>query len=232
MKTLTNRIALTLLASALVTGCGSGGGGGAAAPAGPVASTLTFPLQSAYKTYTANGETRNFTVSGSCSGSGSLTSAPATTPATFEGVPALSAATTITMSLSAPCAPSGAATSTDYYDSNYTPLGSVGVDYGVYSALNIPLSVTVGGTAIVGTENLYSNSTKTVGAGRQDISYVIEADTSTTAIVNLISKYYDAAGILTATEQGRYRITSVGALVRVSGDIQYASGQHLIMTFN
>lgn len=220
---------------ALLTGCSGGGGGGAAAPAGPVTSTLSFPLQTAYKTLVANGLTKSFTVSGTCSGSGSRTIAPATTAATFEGVAGFSAVTTINISLTN-CTPATTAqTSTNYCDNNYVPLGfnSVGVNYGVFlTPPTIPASVTVGGTGVVGTLTLYTNSTKATGNGRIDQSYVIEADTSTTAIVNLIAKLYNAAGTLTATEQGRHRITATGALTPVSVDIQYANGSIMILTYN
>lgn len=229
--------ALALFTSALLIGCSGGGGGGAAAPAGPVTSTLSFPLQSAYKTLLANGLTKTFTVSGTCSGTGSKTSAPATTAATFEGVAGFSAVQSFTLSYTN-CTPASSATTfTSYYDSNYVPLGfnSVGVNYGVWlTPPTIPPSVAVGGTAIVGTETLYTDSTKATGNGRIDQSYVIEADTSTTAIANLIAKIYNAAGTLTATEQDRFRIAATGALTPVSVDIQYANGSttHLVWTYN
>jgi len=63
-------------------------------------------------------------------------------------------------------------------------------------------------------------------------SYVVEADTATTAIVNLIGKIYTAAGTLSATEQDRYRIAATGALVPVSADILYSTGTHLVFTYN
>lgn len=229
---------LAIITSAMLTGClGGGGGGGAAAPAGPVTSTLSFPLQSAYKTTVANGLTKTFTISGTCSGSGSITRAPATTAATFEGVAGFSAAATINYTYTN-CTPATTAqTATSYFDSSYVPLGnnSVGVNYGVYlTPPIIPTSVIVGGTAIVGTETLYTDSTKATGNGRVDASYVIEADTSTTAIANLIAKIYNAAGTLIATEQDRYRIAATGALTPVSVDIQAANGSttHLVWTYN
>lgn len=219
-----------------LSGC-SGGGGGGSAPAGPVTSTLSFPLQSAYKTLVANGLTKTFTVSGTCSGTGSKTSAPATTAATFEGVAGFSAVGTLTMSLSNCTPASTAQTYTGYFDSNYVPLGmnSVGVNYGVYlTPPTIPTSVTVGGTAIYGTETLYTDSTKATGNGRVDGSYVIEAETSTTAIVNLIGKIYNAAGTLIVTEQDRFRIAATGALTPISSDLQYANGSttHFVLTYN
>ncbi len=97
--------ALPLLLAGL-SGCGGGGGGGGA-PAGPVTSTLSFPVQSAVNSLIANGSTKNFTITGDCSGSGSRTIAPATAGATFEGTAALSATHTFTYTFS---------------NSNYTPL--------------------------------------------------------------------------------------------------------------
>jgi hypothetical protein len=60
---------------------------------------------------------------------------------------------------------------------------------------------------------------------------VIEADTATTAIANLISKKYNASNVLTSTEQDRYRIAADGSLTLISIDIQYANGSttHLFM---
>lgn len=133
------------------------------------------------------------------------------------------------------CTPSSInSTSTAYYDNNYIPLGSnsIGVNYAVYQAAPpLPTSVSVGETGTYGTQNLYTDSTKATGNGSIVQSYVVEADTSTTAILNRISKHYNAAGNLTATEQDRYRIATVGALDQISADVQYATGVHLVITY-
>ena len=54
MKPDTFQFSVISLLLAGLSGCG-GGGGGAAAPSGPVASTLSFPLQSGYKAAVVNG---------------------------------------------------------------------------------------------------------------------------------------------------------------------------------
>jgi hypothetical protein len=219
---------------ALLAACG--GGGGTSAPTGPVTSTLSFPLQTGYRTLIANGAANNFTISGTCTGSGSHTVGAANTATTFEGSAALSAASTWTMTFTN-CTPSSTAvTSTTYYDSNYLPRGfsSVGTNYGVYqTAPTIPSTVMVGNTGTIGTETLYTNSTKTVGNGTTVVSYVVEADTANTAIVNLIARIYNAGGTLTATEQDRYRIDATGTLTPVSADVQYSytSTTHLVLTY-
>lgn len=218
----------------LLTGCGGGGGGGAAAPSGPVTSTLSFPAQSAYSTLIATGFTKNFTVSGTCNGSATVTAAAAAGGATFEGVSALlSAVSTFTTSLSNCTPASSAVTTTNYYDTNYVPLGfnSAGTSYGVFvTPPSIPLSVAVGSTGTLGTENIYTNSTKSVLSGTRVFSYVVEADTASTAIVNFISQSYNTSNALTVTQQSRYRIASTGPLTLISIDVQFAvtSTTHLI----
>ena len=132
------------------------------------------------------------------------------------------------------CTPaSSASTTTIYYDTNYTLLGtnSIGGNYGVYlTAPALPTSVTVGSTAIFGTLTYYTNSTKSVPAGQLVESYLVEPDTATTAIVNLIAKNYNAANVLTLTEQDRYRIAATGAPILISIDTQAANGSttHLV----
>lgn len=226
-------IAFALILSIFFSGCGGGGGGGgSSAPAGPVTSTLTFPLLSAYKTTNANGWTKTFTISGNCSGSGTVTISPAATATTFEGVPALASGRAITGTYTNCTPASFAGTSTSYFDSNYIRLGSSSSSsYSVYlTPPTLPTSVTVGTSGTIGTATEYANSTKTTGDGRTDISYVIEADTSTTAIVNVIQKAYNSAGTLTATSQSRYRIAATGALTPISLDIQSAT--HELWTYH
>lgn len=227
---------LTLLIPTLVAGCG--GGGGSSTPV--VASTpavTSFPLQSAFKSLYANGMAKGFTISGTCSGSGNRSISTAATTATFEGIAALAATQTMTGSY-ANCLPATfAQSSTAYFDSNYVPLGSntVGVNYAVYlNPPTMPTSVAVGGTGTIGTQTLYTDSTKATGNGRADLSYVIEADTSTTAIVNVVAKLYNASSTLIATEQDRWRIAATGAVVPVSVDIQYSSisTNHIVWTYN
>ena len=218
---------------ALLSACG-GGGGGSAAPSGPVTSTLSFPAQSAFNASVASGLTKSFVISGTCNGSATVTRAAAVGGATFEGVSgSLSVVNTITTSFSNCTPASSASTTTAYYDTSYVPLGNntVGGNYGVYlTPPVIPTSVTVGATGVFGTITNYTNSTKTVAAGRQDVSYVVEADTASTAIINIISRVYNASNVLTATEQDRYRIGATGPLTFVSIDAQAANGSttHLV----
>jgi hypothetical protein len=217
------------LAVIALASCGGGGGGGGA---GPVTSTLSFPLQSGMKASVQQGGSIDFSVSGTCSGTGNMNSSTPI-PATFQTVTGFSVLSAFSMNLPN-CSPSYLyGTSTDYYDSNYNQLGTIDSSggYGVYATSPaIPASVKVGNTGTIGTIN-YSDSTQTFPTGHEDISYLIEPDTASTAIVDVIDKSYDLSGTLTSTGQNRSRIKSDGTLTPVSTDIQYANGSttHLVL---
>ena len=90
----------------------------------------------------------------------------------------------------------------------------------------------MGDTAVYATLTTYTDSTKTVTTGQRILSYVVEADTADTAIVNLISKGYNTSNQLLFTQQSRLRISASGALTAVSIDVQYSttSTNHLVYT--
>lgn len=226
--------ALALIAIPLqLIACGGGGGGGGST--GPVASTNSFSLLAGYTTLVAGGATDNFTISGTCAGTATITDAPAVA-SSFEGIAGFASASTLTFTFTNCTPASGAETSTTFYDANYTPLGTStpGTDYAKFQTVPPPLpaSVKVGDTAAYGTLIEYTDSSKAVTTGTRILSYVIEADTATTAIVNLISKSYDNTSQLLGTQQTRYRIAANGTLSMVSIDIQLSttSTLHLLFT--
>ena len=208
----------------LITTTGCGGGGGGSSPSGPVTSTNSFPLRAGFDALIASGETISLTANGTaatqstnglCSGTLNETTGSATPGATFETAPALSAVSVTTISFTN-CAPSPVtATTTNYYDPSFLPLGfeeGGGGDYGVFLAPPaIPNSVMVGDAGIIGTVTLYTDSNKNVVNGREDLSFVVEPDTASTAIVNLITKSYDSSLQLLFTEQDRYNYRCVDA---------------------
>lgn len=233
-----DKLAILITASIyLLNGCGGGGGS-----PGPIASTYSFPFAQAYAAQAAAGRNSSFTATQTgtsyCYGSGSLTDAPATTSTTFDITPAsavsaVSAVETLSWTW-VNCLPAtSTTTSTKYYTpGTFVPLGfdSPGVNYGVYlTPPTIPASVRVGDTGIIGTENLYTDSTEAVSNGHIDGSYSILADTEATAIIHLVGKQYDASNTLNSTEQDLWRITVAGVLTPISSTIQYTSGQVTIL---
>ncbi len=214
-------VPLTLIA------CGGGGGGGG--PSGPVASTNTFNVQTAYTNFARAGFSKTFTVSGSCAGSTSITAAPATTSTTFEGKFAFSGVSVSSTTLTNCTPASSSDTTVSYYDSNLIPMGrSSASKYVVFSGVPVlPTSAKVGDAVVVGTILTYTSSSRATRTGREDVSAVMEPDTATTAILNIVVKTYDASNVLTSTEQDRYRLAADGSLSFVSFDVQYATGSKI-----
>jgi hypothetical protein len=209
-----------VMAFFVVLGLSSCGGGGGSMP------TLSFPLKSAYSTLVVNGYTKNYTVSGTCSGTASETVSPAKPGAIFEGTPGFSATSTVTISLTNCTQATTTATSSLYYDTNYTPLGFDIADgeYGVYlTPAVIPVSAVIGDRGVIGSITTYTDSTKTTATGREDVTYVVGPDVVNTAMVNLIFRIYDSAGVQVSTEQDRYSITIDGVITVVSKIIEDVS---------
>jgi hypothetical protein len=245
------RFSFALLTAAFFAGCGGGGGGGDSPLPGqvPIESTASFPLLSAYKANIANGSTTTFTSTISvinpatgalvtCHANGSSSSSPAATAATFEGQPALSATGTVTVNVvaSADCAALTTEESmTSYFDSNYVGLGSSIADggYSVFQAPPvIPATVQVGDAALIGTQDIYTDSTKSTSIGTEVISFIVEADTASTAIVNVMTKDIDATGILMSTSEARWRITEAGVFTPISVDVLLAGGDRMHIQYD
>jgi hypothetical protein len=229
---------LVTFSAVVLTACGGGGGGGGSASttSAPVISANSFNFLSGYQRSTAAAANENYTISGTCNGTSTQTRTAASNSTTFESRPALSSVSVSTRQLTNCTPASSADTETNFYNpSTYAPFGSsiVGGDYGVYGATNIPVTVRVGDAGVIGTETLYTNSAKSSISGRNDISFVIEPDTATTAIANIIVKVYDftfGSYSLTSTQQIRYRMAADGTLTAISIDVQFANGNRLIYT--
>jgi hypothetical protein len=217
----------------LLSACGGGGGGGGSATT-TVASTNAFDVSSGYRRLNSTGFQKTFTVGGGCSGTLAITSAPATTSATFEGTNGVSSVSVGVTTLTNCTPASSSSTVIRYYDSNYVPLGKSSTDeYAVnIGTPTLPSSARVGDAGIAGSANTYTNKTKATLTGRNDSSYLIEADTATTAILNLITKTYNASGVLTSTEQDRYRVAADGTLTFISFDLQRSGTSTLRLTGN
>lgn len=216
------------------TACGGGGGGGGSESTGATPIT-SFPLQAGYRTRVAAGSADSFTISGTCSGTATITTS-ATSPATFEGVSGYSSGQTATINFTNCTPASNAVTGTLYHDASYTPLGSSipGVEYTKFQTAPPPLPTTVkvGDTAVYATVTVYTDSTKATLTGQRQLSYVVEADSASTAFVILITRSYNTANQLLFTSQSKYRIASDGTLTIFTIDVQYSttSTVHLLYT--
>jgi hypothetical protein len=207
---------------ALITACGGGGGGGGGEAAAPVASTDTFPLMTVYINTLTTSSSNNFTISGIVSGVAVTGSGTATfgnlSAGTFEGVAAQQRTTTATGSIvvNGTTLPLNSS-SIFWVDSNYVPKGgSGGTDYIVVTGTpTIPTAARVNDTGTLYTANRYSDSTKSVLRGTETVTYVLEADTATTALLKTINIEKNNSNTTTSTSSAQYRITPAGAYKRV-----------------
>lgn len=224
-------VAVLLSIIVMLSGCGGGG----SSSSGPVASTLAFPLQSAVRTFFANGTglSQSFSVSGSCTEAGTDSITAATTSTTFEGSPALSATQSTTFTSSNCRSVPVTYNSTMYLDSNFDELGSSSSGY--YRVFQTtpthPVSVHVGDTGTYGTADYYSDSTKATSTGYALYSYIIEPDTATTIVFNRIQRFYNMSGTLQSTRQSRFRVTSIGEVTLISAD-EVAGSYHWVYTYH
>ena len=219
----------------VLAACGGGGGDVTPTVAPSIAVPIAFALAAGYKARIASGASDTFNLSGSCSGTASISTAAAV-PATFEGVTGYSSAQLSSVTFTN-CAPAtSSATGATYYNAGYATIGLsiVGGEYASFAAppSDLPATVKVGDNADVATLTTYTSSTKTVARGRRVLSYVIEGDTNTTVIANLITRSYDLGNVLLSTEQSRYHVAENGAMTRATIDVQFSgtSTLHLLYT--
>lgn len=216
----------------LLAGCGGGGDSGVGGSAATV-----FALQAAYQARIKAGAVDHYTLSGTCAGTATI-SVSAATAATFEGVAGFAAPQTVTLNFTNCTPATNAVSATAYLDNNYSPLGTSipGVRYEKFLTTppSLPVLVKVGDTAVLATLTVYADSTKATVTGQRVLSYVIETDigSTSTALVNVISKDYNAANQLLSTTQSRARIGVDGTLTSTTVDIQYSttSTTHLVFT--
>lgn len=221
MKTLSTY--LVCGAVAVLTGCGGGGGGGTPAP---VISTLSFPIQTGYKNYIKSSQTLPFKISGvesgiSYSGSGYITDGQLTN-STYEGVFAYSKTTAGTGSI----AVNGQTvpwsnTITNYFDSNYNPVGSVSSEYQVVTSFTaMPSLMKVGDTGTWYQFDRYSSTTKNAFTklGSGTVTYVVLPDTERSALVKITEVRRDAFYVRD-TAISTYRVDAIGALTKITEEV-------------
>lgn len=224
------RFVVAVSAAAALVACGGGG----SEPVGAVASNLSFDLSAALSQDTASGQSENLSITDSngCVGSGSFTSSAANNSTTFEAQPALSSISRLDINFTN-CTPAIISVlTTSYYDANYLPLGALSDNgkYLVYGPMSAPSNAKVGDIGVIGSGIRYTDITKTTSEGTFQLSYVMEADTASTAIITVASKFYTSSSALETTQLVKYRINSSSSLSLVSQTIQYANGTSIVLT--
>jgi len=215
-----------------ITACGGGGGGSS----GPVASTSAFPLRQANINSFVAGTT-NFTLSGTysnaqASGSGTETDS-ALTSGTFEGISGFQQTTNTSLTIIAGgVSTPSTSVSTSWFDTNYNPIGVTGDEYVVIDQPvgQLPVAAHVNDTGTWLTAKRYSDSTKATLNGTTTITYKLNADTATTALLSLIRVDKDNSGALISTETQVYRITPTGSQTLLT-DTLVETGTSLVFTY-
>lgn len=203
-----------------LSACGGGGGGGSI---GPVTSTETFQLRTAWVNYVTDSRSMPFSLSGTISGvnvtgSGTVTQGSLSST-TFESQSALQKTTTVTGSISANGSTIPLSTSsTNYVDTSYNPLGSNdGTDYTVVNnGAAIPTTGRVNDTGTWYSSVRYTSSAKTTRRGTDAVSFVLEPDTASTALLKIINIERDTSNTVTSTSTVTFRMTPGGSLTRLS----------------
>jgi hypothetical protein len=232
----------------MVAGLAACGGGGGGSSNEPVVSTESFNLINAWNNYATQNPMRQFTVTGTIRtidgvavppreilGTGTFSETTFVT-SPFELVKDALKKTT-TRSVTVSVVGSGEsinipfAESYSYFQYNpnyYAPLGgedSLGYRVALGS-VNLPSSVKVGDKAKIYEENIYVSAFNSTPIGTQTIQYEIEADTSSTAKLNIIKTSKNMAGITTDVFTVTFRLSPNGDIQRLSETIA-TSGNEL-----
>jgi hypothetical protein len=214
------RILVSALAVvAIASGCGGGGSDSS------TATTAAFPLQAAINSASATGFQKALSVSGSAvsggttypvTGSVQFTESAATSGVTFAGQPALQQNTsilgTITVNGQALTVTS---TGQGFSTLAHNVLGATSqTSYCVTSTPgSYPASVTEGMTGTIATLACYTDSTQSVSAGTQVLSYTVSAGPSTSeALLASTSVVYNSANQQIGSVEVDYILSSTGTL--------------------
>lgn len=195
------------LTSAFLAACGGGGGDST-----PVATT-TFPLEAAYTKAVINGISLSGTaVDGADTWSMTVSLTPASDEV-FEGVVRKKALQSLTVKKNG--AVLAASNIQSYFSIN--PVTTQGARYsdGTYAVRtsttgSFPVAAKVGDSGGLGILTVYTDANKTSIHSTSESTWTLEADTATTAFscTNIILK--NAAGALTGTAAGCYKIDTQG----------------------
>ncbi len=216
---MTKKILCVLTLALTLAACGGGGGGGSSGAPASVSSTETFQFWQGWVNYASTSSSRNFTVSGTLSGSAVTGSGTSTagnlTSTTFEGAAAMSRTTAVTGTLTG----NGVTvpyndTATSYLDSNYLPRGfSNSSEYGVISGnATIPQTARVNDAGTLYTFNRYTSSAKTTPLGTMVVSYAIQPDTASSALLKIIVVRRNNFGQVETSGAQTMRMTPSGQL--------------------
>jgi hypothetical protein len=188
----------------------------------------SYDFKTAFQNRILQGASKTFNVTGDCKGTFSITESPAA-KTSWNGQAVYAVGTTRISNLSN-CSMNLGGTQVDitYYDMNFVELAKSHSDgsYSEYVRTSQPLSFKVGDTGTLGTWTHWNNTGKSEKYEIDIHSYVVENDSPTSVIFNLIDRTYPArSNQLEITTQSRFRLSSMGNLDWLSVTIDFANNQ-------
>lgn len=217
------RYSAAIVATLALAACGGGGSDSPASSTAPTGTnaTTTFPLAAAMVNFLKQAKATPFTVAGTGSRNGQVleftgsgSSVEVNSSGTFNGEAALVKKVTVTGTLGAQGinVPFTDAI-TQYFDSNYKPLGSSSPTiYCVSSAqMALPAMARIGDSGAYYATTCYTSSTKTTLLGTSVVTYSLVPGPETMAIFKLTSKSTTKAGVTTSITSN-YVVSTNGIL--------------------
>ena len=201
------------LSTSFLAACGGGGGD---APAGPVVSTPSFPLDAAYTKAATTNRTFNGTAIDGADTWNLTWSTAVAADEVFEGALSKKASQSLTLKVN------GVVGSVESFDTYFSinPLTSKGGRYadGSYAVLTsntgvLPNAAKVGDAGTLGTLTTYTSDSKTTVKFTTQSTWTLEADTATTALGCSNSVIKDAAGTQTSTGSVCFKIDTSGNIL-------------------
>jgi hypothetical protein len=212
----------TILAVPFILAIAACGGGGDEAP--PVTSAATYPLSVIVDNVVKETVSGQFRITGTASSNGqsvavtgSGTHSTSSSASTFENANATKKTSTVTgtVTVAGTSIPYGG-TSASYFGANSSPLGSQadGEYCVVTNRSDVPATAKVGDTNTWFNGTCYTSSSKSTSTGSVTVSYVLEADSDSTAILKLVNRRTLQNG-QTNTAVSSARVTTTGAYSRI-----------------
>lgn len=200
---------------ALLAGCG-GGGGDAPSVAAPVVATSALPLRAALEGLANKAHSLQFTGSGTSNSSSVSASGTVTVGSyvatTYQGSPALSRTTTVlgTQTNGGVTTPL-TSSETTFFDLNRNEIGFLGGNYVfLISSTVFPINAKINDTGILGLGNIYTSFSNRTLLGTVTTSWVLQSDTATSGLLNLIITKKDTFEKVTNQNIEVYRVTTTG----------------------
>jgi len=129
-----------------------------------------------------------------------------------------------------------------YFDTNYNPLGQIGNEYVdengslytvVTSSTPIPATARVNDSGSLSSSNRYSSTSRTKLLGTYNVSYIVQEDTASTALLKLVGTLKDTAGKTKMTVTVSYRMTPAGVVTKINKtEVSYSSNFSATTTLN